>query len=221
MGFECGFTKIKKLGDISPRQALAAVTYARYKKWLESEWAQRQIVNGHEFSFSEFNDSSFTEEDLPKNVDEYIADEESYIDDNDNYWCSIGHRIDDLVVSRSEKISEYDYVLDDAHLRALLEDVNIWLSENTFTPVIIKNAYRYNYDKDDSIKMYPVDGVVVEFEDGSERRIDSDEETFGTICIFNSSSDYETYGLYLQLKKIIESLLRDVETHYIYYYRSF
>lgn len=206
MGFECGLCKMKKLGNATASQAMAASYYARYLKWDNS------------YPFDSYTEL-YSMKSLPDNIDEYLADEDTAEDNVIEYWCSSGHAIDSLMRSCGTKDNDCYYIYTEEQLKNLLKKIDEFLEGYELIPVSIKYAYRYTNDKDDSIKMIPLDGVFVELPNGDTRDIPS-ENFCEQIYVLDKPDDSSLWLVYKQLRAAVITAIQESKQNFIYYFIS-
>ena len=213
--------KLPKLVGITPYQAIIAGKYFEYKKWLQSEWAQKQLQNGSVLSFKSYY--GIEEKDLPSlvSLSEY---EKIFYEEQIDSYCSSGRKLDEKILNSSVKPVDKEklyYLMTSELIKLLKEEYKRDLEDHKLLPVYISNAYIIN--EKDRKELIPIEGLELEFSDGTIRRISSSEMEEDQL--FASSSYYDSDSRRFE-EAIVETLDKietetDWDKEYVVYFRSY
>lgn len=212
MGFECGFDTVKRFYDLSPREYLITKDYLEYKN---NSWAQE-----HYFTFEDYYVSINNGKkpyDIPNEnvVNFYQENKEENID----FWCSIGRHLDDFIRPNLEEIDigTERYLVTEEFLEKAEDWVNDELNSNELIEAIPVKGIKML--KDEEI-LSPIDGVVLEDEEGNIHNIYSEYDS-----VFISRNKYFDYSYYKALQSFKDCINKmktiDLDENWIFYYRSY
>ena len=211
MGFDCGFTAIKKFKDYTVRDYLEA---RRYIDWLDNPWNHEEghypKYEDYWRSFSEYNDEYPGEP--SKDLVEFIRankDIELFgwagwsFSDIDERLCYLLKPLD------SER---YTYVVEDPS--RLINYLKDFISEDRFDTVVPTKSI--NFDEDDEI-LRDIDGVMLKDSDGKLIPFYSDIDEEGLVMISNLDR-YWISNRFISLEAKLEMI--DFNEYWVYYWRS-
>lgn len=216
MGFECNFSYIPRLKNTDDAHCYILEKYARFKEWVENDpWCIRMVSNGHEFEFRDY-DLRLTEKDLPENMSEInLEDMKKFVssverENFDNcigYWCSSGRYFDEKIKKIGKKIFDGCYVIGEKESQEIKKIAKDWLKDHELVEVGIKYAYKYN--DDDTITLIPADGIELEFDDGSTKRVSSESGSLFASKKFFNEDEKLAYERLLECMEKIDSVIQE------------
>lgn len=240
MGFECGFSTVKKYKDTTLEEFNNISSYLYWKKEIKD----LVISNDDKGKWSTYEDfwkySCFDEEKLEypgepdqekvEYYDTHRQGEYNSIAEDIHYWCSSGRYIDDFCLNsiKHNVMDDYRLPVTKEWIQEALEWVDSKLDENELMPVKIcrsfKEVYKDSYDEDPDIVLTSCDGVEVETEDGEIRRLfTNNEDYYDTIFISkNKYFDPDAYSVYKQFKDTLNTISHiNLYENIVYYWRSY
>ena len=244
MGFDSHIIVVPKIsGTISAKTSLALYEYADFKVRLEREWEKKQIANGYEFKFDEYNRGM--KEALPSSDEvldlykvyaekyhQYFLHEGANVSEDESPvleswgWC--GEYFHDDILHATEGVFNNDYydyrlLTKESIIKLLKIFKEKYRPELSLEPITATRCFKYvkkseddesEYDEDKEILSIPFDGLEVQFEDGSFKRLYTEDDDIFVI------KDGSELGKYYALEKFISALTTAkyiTDNNYIFY----
>ena len=221
MGFECGFIKIKRCGDITFKEYDIINSYITYQK---ESWAKE-----HFDTFEKYYAYLTGSDKVDDTAIEKIEINQDYVDFYKNnpeetltFWCSIGRYLDNYIIEHLELYSgipDY-YIITEQFIKEALNWVTDYLQENRLIPVSVIKSWRKDEDSGNEI-MNPCDGLIVEDDLGDKLVVDLDEE--GSIWIAPRGYQDDQYHAMISFRDALVKMLKDFDPdkEFIVYFRSY
>ena len=216
MGFGAGFDVIKR----APNCTFAQMLEAKRRAYFETnDW-----LSSHYPSYEEYRKTNYTfDKEEPVDVSRELIDfykqhEAIEIDD----WCSSARYFDDDVRALLKNYG-YEYSEIDAQsLDSLITYAQSEVDSMAIEPVVITHGLKMlDHDDDDAeVKLIPVDGVQIQFEDGTVRQI-YNEYDYDVVFVSKSLADFEKLHLFESLLNCVKTLKTyDPDEWFLYYWRG-
>lgn len=212
MGFNCGFSKIKKV-DKDFEKCLYMLTYNYFKtsSYIKDDSFNNYMNTIYSPIYKDFV-CKYYDEELENTNYRNIKPEEI------DYWCSIGQYIDDICKSVLTEVKPFEkYRVTSEDIDKMMDITRKELNDNQLIPVTITHSFKFT-DEGDKL-MTLCDGILTQDEDQHEALIDLE---FENIWIGSRNFNLDKYYVLESFKDTLYDMKKiNLNKYYIYYYRSY
>lgn len=212
MGYECGFSKIKRFKDCSFEEMLEAREKVYF---LKNNWLTDSYSSYEEYARS--NSWNKDKELLPIS-DEMVEFYKNLEDDPTiEFWCSIGQRFKDDIKDFC-KSGDMDFEIEN------YEGLQNWINEEIrlrqFIPIEIQYGIKKN--DDESMNLFRIDGLQIVDEDGNTKQIELSDLWESGLYITRNMCDTDEVYAFDRLRDVINEIQDiDKNEYFVWFWESY
>lgn len=211
MGFECGFSLIRKKPNCSFQEYQIAKIKIDYES---NSWAKENYK-----TFEDYWKNYYLDEKELVHVSEDIIDFYKNNKEIDLFsWYSNGRYFDDDIIEFLTKVDSYNYLVLKENFNELFNYTEERLNSIDFVPVQVTHSIM---DKDNGLFLQSINGIQVEDFDNNIYQIFNDSDYNNIFILKDFIDEDEVYSI----KNLMETLLQikyiNFDDYFVIYWRSF